>query len=54
VDEFLRNHPSRYLIKLSPDESKAFVFKPDTKEYLFTYVQDPMPDFSKYECAESF
>ena len=49
VDEFLRDHPSRYLIRLSLDESKAFVFKPETKEYLFTYVQDPMPDFSKFE-----
>ena len=46
VEEFLRDHPSRYLILLSPDESKAYVFSPKTKEYLFSYIQDPMPDFS--------
>ena len=49
VEDFVKKNPSRYLIRLSPDESKALVFSPQTKDYLFSYIQDPMPDFSKLD-----
>ncbi len=49
VEDFVKKYPSRYLIRLSPDESKALVFSPQTKDYLFSYIQDPMPDFSKLD-----
>ena len=49
VGEFVQKYPSRYLARLSPDETKAFVFAPQDKAYLFTYVLDPKPDFEKLE-----
>lgn len=47
VEDFVKQTPSRYEIRLSPDESKAHVFRTDTKEYQCTYVRDPPPDFLK-------
>ncbi len=49
VGEFVQKYPSRYLVRLSPDETKAFVFAPQDKAYLFTYVLDPKPDFEKLD-----
>ena len=45
VEDFEKKHPSRYLIRLSPDEKTAYVFDHKTMEYLFAYIQDPMPEF---------
>ncbi|MBO4618889.1 MAG: hypothetical protein J5654_02150 [Victivallales bacterium] len=47
--QFVRENPPRYLIRLSPDETTAHVFRPDSHEYLFSYVQEPMPDFEKLD-----
>lgn len=47
LGDFVQKHPPRYVIRLSPDESKAHVFRTDTKEYQCTYVRDPPPDFLK-------
>ena len=49
VEEFIRKYPSRYLVRLSVDKSKALVFSPQTKKYLFSYILDPKPDFSKLD-----
>ena len=49
VGEFVQKYPSRYLVRLSPDETKAFVFAPQDKAYLFTYALDPKPDFDKLD-----
>ncbi len=47
VKDFVKRTPPHYIIRLSPDESKAHVFRTDTKEYQCTYVRDPPPDFLK-------
>ena len=49
VGEFIRKYPPRYSIRLSPDETHAFVFSPQDHSYLFTYRLDPKPDFSKLD-----
>ena len=53
VEDFVRKHPSRYLIRLSLDETRALVFSPATHEYLFSYLQDPTPDFVKERGEET-
>ena len=53
VADFVQKHPSRYLIRLSPDEKRALVFSPVTKEYLFSYLQDPTPVFVKERGEET-
>ncbi len=47
VGEFLELHPPRYLVRISPDRTIAHIFKPCDKEYLFSYVLDPKPDFKE-------
>ena len=49
VGEFMQKYPPRYSIRLSPDETHAFVFSPQDHSYLFTYRLDPKPDFSKLD-----
>jgi hypothetical protein len=41
VKDFMVQHPSRYLIRLSPDKSVAHVFSSQDGQYLFCYAQDP-------------
>lgn len=49
VQEFLRIHPSRYIIRLSPDETRALVYTPKDHSYLFSYLLEPMPDWENQE-----
>jgi len=46
VGDFVKCHPSRYLVRISQDLTLIHVFAPNTKEYLFSYVLDPTPDFA--------
>ena len=45
VGDFVKCHPSRYIIRISTDLSIAHVFAQQTKDYLFSYRIDPTPEF---------
>lgn len=49
VEDFVRRHPSRYLVRISHDLALVHVFSPHTMAYLFSYILDPSPDFAKKE-----
>ena len=47
VGEFVKQHPSRYEMRLSADEMIVHVFSRGERNYLFSYLLDPRPDFAK-------
>ena len=52
VGEFIKSHPSRYLVRLADDLTVAHIFSPQSQEYLFSYCLDPTPDFVKKSYSE--
>ncbi len=47
VGDFVKFHPSRYNVRISPDFTLVHVFASRTGEYLFSYVLDETPDFAR-------
>lgn len=46
VVDFIMYHPSRYLVRISPDLTLAHVFSPIDRDYLFSYFMDSKPVFT--------
>ncbi len=44
VGDFVKAHPSRYLVRISRDLALVPVFSTQTKAYLFSYVKDSTQD----------
>lgn len=52
VGEFIKRHPSRYLVRLASDQTVAHIFSPQSREYLFSYRVDSTPDFVQKSSSE--